>query len=133
METPKPAEWTLYFQQGMAFLRWKDFDEAILCFERAEKLHPCPEVMSTLGSLLFFKDRVEEAERVFQKGLKLFPNSKEIHFHFAGMRTDQGRWDEAISLFKRNIELDPQDAHSHRGLLYCYEKKERAGGKPTLS
>jgi len=71
-------------------------------------------------------DREKDAEDLFKKAAKDFPESKELFFNFAGMRVDQGRYEEAKDLFLQTLTIDPADEHAARGLAYCEAALKRA-------
>jgi tetratricopeptide (TPR) repeat protein len=106
---------------GVAFLRWKSYSEALTCFEKAFRIKSSAPLASQIASLLFMEDRATEAEKFFEESIQNFPDSKELFFNFAGMRVDQGRFEEAQQLFKKALAIDPEDTHSARGLAYCEE------------
>ncbi len=126
MESYPLKDWSSLYQMGLALLRWRAYSEAIICFEKAQCVKPSAIVASHLGSLLFMQDREKEAEVLFQSAAKDFPESKELLFNFAGMRVDQGRFEEAKILFLQALSIDPQDEHSARGLAYCEAALKRA-------
>jgi len=126
MENYPLKDWSSLYQMGLAMIRWKAYSEAIVCFEKAQRVKPSAMVASHLGSLLFMQDREHEAETLFQAAAKDFPQSKELFFNFAGMRVDQGRYEEAKALFLQALTIDPSDEHSARGLAYCEAALKRA-------
>ncbi len=50
---------------------------------------------------------IEEAERAFQKAIKLNPNHARAVMWYASLKGSQQKFDESIELYQRSLELDP--------------------------
>jgi len=60
------------------------------------------------------------AEREFQRTLELCPEYVWAHFHLASIRLSNGRFDEAIEIFRKIQFLDPLNTAFKRNLGECY-------------
>lgn len=78
------------------------------------------EAKTYLGELLFYFDRLSEAETHFLQVFLLTPNSARANLDLGKIRAKQGKMDEFARFLAKSIELNPNDflAHYHfaRGL-----------------
>jgi tetratricopeptide (TPR) repeat protein len=73
------------------------------------------EAKTYLGELLFYFDRLAEAERHFLQVFLLNPNSSRANLFLGKIRAKQGKMDEFARFLAKSIEQNPQDflAHYH--------------------
>lgn len=99
----------LHVQESGSVRRNEAYERARAAAERAIALDPSlGEAHGVLGLLLFtgaFDWTTAESE--LKKALELNPGSADIHDHYAWLCTAMGRYDEAIDLTRRALELDP--------------------------
>ena len=92
----------------------------------------------TYASTLLFACRPEEAIPMFQKAIRLNPNAATITFVYLGMAlADAGRFEEAVSAYKKGIQRAPDYIVAHIGLVTTYslmgrEKEARAEAEEVL-
>lgn len=66
---------------------------------------------------------IEEAERAFQKAIDLKPNHARAIMWYASMKGAQEKFDEAIALYHRSLELDPLARIPYTNLPILYAAK----------
>jgi tetratricopeptide (TPR) repeat protein len=73
------------------------------------------EAKTYLGELLFYFDRLSEAETHFLQDFLLNPNSSRANLNLGKIRAKQGKMDEFARFLAKSIELNPNDflAHYH--------------------
>src|SRR5581483_8386497 len=69
---------------------------------------------------LAVKDVAAKAEPLLATGLRLNPNLPELYTTRGGLRSDQGRYDDALSDLRHAIELNPNDAQAISEMGYVY-------------
>ena len=117
----------------------REYDKAIAEAERAVALDPSgSEAYSQYASTLLFACRPEEAIPMFQKAIRLNPNASTYTFVFLRpCLPDAGRFEEAISAYKKGIQRAPDFIFAHLGLGTTYslmgrEKEARAEAEEVL-
>lgn len=79
----------------------------------------------TFGKLFFQYGYPELAEGYFLMYLDSDPGCAETQFTLAGIKEDQGHYPEAISLYRRALELDSREPRHYIRLIRLYEKMRR--------
>jgi adenylate cyclase len=117
----------------------RDYDKAIAEAERAVVLDPSgSEAYSQYATTLLFAYRPEEAIPMFQKAIRLNPNASTYTFVFLGHAfRNAGRFEEAVSAYKKGIQRAPDFIVAHIGLGTTYslmgrEKEARAEAEEIL-
>ena len=62
----------------------------------------------------------EEAERDYMWALKKKPENRELLFRLSTLYTMMERFDDAIVILQKQIELDPEASGLHNNLSWCY-------------
>ncbi|MCP6718254.1 MAG: O-antigen ligase family protein [Patescibacteria group bacterium] len=66
------------------------------------------------------KEKLDSAERVFEKAIELSPTNQQGYWHLAEVKLAQGESQATFDLFKKAIELEPRMARSHWYLATVY-------------
>jgi len=66
-----------------------------------------------------------KAEPLLAKGLRLNPNLPELYTRRGGLRSDQGRYEEALRDLRHAIELNPNDSQALAEMGYVYITNSR--------
>ncbi len=121
------------------YLGKREYDEAIAEGERAVAADPSGSAAySTYATALLFACRPEGAIPLFQKAIRLNPNAASDTFVFLGHALrNAGRFEEAISAYKKGIHRAPDIIFAHIGLGTTYslmgrEKEARAEAEEVL-
>jgi tetratricopeptide (TPR) repeat protein len=132
------------------YLLKREYDKASAEGERAMALNPgSPAVLHINGNLLTFTRRPEEAIPLFRRAIRLNPfGPSYLYRDFAlalieGCRLapqsilNTGRFEEAVSTYKKAIQIAPDDIYAHLNLANTYtimgrEKEARAEGAEVL-
>lgn len=98
-------------------------DEAIVYFQRAIELDNTLEAsFNNLGTLLNGQNRLEEAEQVLTKGLKLFPNLTMLYVTMSSNAGKRGAYQEAVDYAQQAIEMDPDYAAPYISIGFALNK-----------
>jgi len=124
-ESPKTT-WQLYLQ-GVQQLQEGDAEEAVASF--AEVLQADPDHLKsklnlTRGYLLL--EQFEDADTTINEAVTIDSTDADIHLVRGRVMESMGEREEAISSYKKSIELNPDNnpyAYNNLGLIYILEKK----------
>ena len=113
---------------GNAFRCIKDYKSARLAYQNASELDPenggvydstityeagekykTAEFWNDLGKLFFKAGVYDKAATAFQEAIRLEPSSGYTYGHLARALTAQGKYQEAVSLYHKSIELMPSN------------------------
>jgi len=116
---------------GQIYLRKKQYDEAIAECERAQAMAPnSADVNARLAFALECAGRPEEALPLFEKAIRLSPISANWYVAMIGYcYFDMGHYEEAISAFKKYLNLNPGEETTRASLAAAYSmlgRKEEA-------
>jgi predicted O-linked N-acetylglucosamine transferase (SPINDLY family) len=110
----KPYEASAYRNLGNAFQELKQWDEALICFDKVLSIQPVdPEAFLNRGNVLLQLQRAEEALESYQGMLKLVPTDPIAHNNAGIALTDLFRLEEALEHFERAIEVKPDYAQAY--------------------
>ncbi len=124
-ESPKTT-WQLYLQ-GVRQLQQGDAEEAVASFEevlQADPDHLKSKLNLTRGYLLL--EQFEDADTTINEAVTIDSTDADIHLVRGRVMESMGEREEAISSYKKSIELNPDNnpyAYNNLGLIYILEKK----------
>ena len=115
---------TAHANLAFTYIYLRDFEKALEEAEKAVTLGPNSAFAYwTLGSVLGYTGRTQEAIPYYQKSLRLSPipvNSQLLTFLASAYR-DLGQYDEALATYKKIFQLyGPDHSMAHLGLAVCY-------------
>jgi adenylate cyclase len=117
----------------------REYDKSIAEGERAVALNPSGSLdYAQYATALLFACRPEEAIPMFEKAIRLNPNASARTFVMLGHALrNAGRFEEAVSVYKKGIQRAPDYVIAHLGLVTTYsfmgrEKEARAEAKEVL-
>jgi tetratricopeptide (TPR) repeat protein len=95
-------------------------DQAIASLERASALGPSSTVHSELGRQYRAADRLEDAERAFQRAIRLRPGDTTLHINLGHLYYGLGQRDAAVTQFREALECAPENALAASNLCGVY-------------
>jgi len=103
-----PDDADLLYDQGNAFARGRDWDNAIRAYRHALQITPNqPDILNNLGSALVVKMQVADAIACFEAALKLNPESAGTHYNLAVLLISEGRLDDAVQHLREARRITP--------------------------
>lgn len=118
-------------QEGMKFVRSRDFARAQEMFEKAIQLRPQePEYYGYLGWTIYMNPALEEKERralaesKVRLALQMNPRLDSAHVFLGKMFKDEGRLEDAVAEFRQAVECNPNCREALRE-LQAYAQSRR--------
>lgn len=119
---PKPGDWSVFFQRGIAFERLKQWDKAEPNFRKALELNPeQPQVLNYLGySLVDMSKNLEEGLDMIRRAVDARPDDGYIVDSLGWAYYRMGKFDDAVTELERAVQLRAGDAtiNDHLGDAY---------------
>lgn len=119
--------WGLFYEQGIAYERLKEWNKAESSFRKALDLYPeQPLVLNYLGYSLIDRDmKLDEALDMVHKAAELRPQNCYIIDSLGWTYYKLGRYEEAARELEKAVKLRPEDATINDHLGDAYWKTER--------
>lgn len=126
MERLLPQRYYLEFYRGRNFINLGLPEEAIDHFDKALSLRPesedLPYIYSFKGSCLKDLDRIDEAIGVLKQGLKEDEERPDLHNSLGVCYYKEQNYIDAITHFKRAVDLNPSSAIDYANLGVNYSR-----------
>jgi protein O-GlcNAc transferase len=117
-----------FFQQGMAFVKGRDFESAAESFRRSAEADPDHgPAHSNFGSSLAALGRHEDAVSAYRQALEIDPGFAHAHFNLGASLRVLGKSAEASACFVKALEIDPR----HDEAYYYLGLEHQAAGRPN--
>ncbi|RWX77159.1 tetratricopeptide repeat protein [Neorhizobium lilium] len=109
---PRPGDWTVFFQRGIAYERLKQWDKAEPSFRKALELNPeQAQVLNYLGySLVDMNINLDEGLGMIKKAVDAKPDDGYIVDSLGWAYFRMGKFDEAVTELERAVQLRAGDA-----------------------
>jgi adenylate cyclase len=121
------------------YVMQRQHDKAIASAERALELGPgAARSQTSMGTALVFACRFSEAIPFFEEAIRLDPYPPATQFRaLGGAYSAVGRYDEALTAYKKALQLNPNDIFAHLGLAGLFvllgrEEEARAEAREVL-
>ncbi len=122
-----PNSWMSYQDLGTLHYQIKDYKNAHQFFLKALSIrNDHPLTYKSLGLIALETGHVDEAQKYFLKALLLNPGDSEIGNLVAITFDIQKRYDVAKQLYKRYLEIDPQNHHIKTNMEKLYRKLKKS-------
>lgn len=122
LKSPQRADWSIFYQRGIAYERLKKWPEAEPNFRKALELFPDqPQVLNYLGySWIDMNMNLEEGLDMIRKAVELRPSDGFIIDSLGWGYYRLGRFEEAVTELERAVALQPADPvlNDHLGDAY---------------
>ncbi len=119
---PRPSDWSIFFQRGIAYERLKQWDKAEPSFRRALELNPeQPQVLNYLGySLVDMNKNLDEGLDMIKRAVDARPDDGYIVDSLGWAFYRMGKFDDATTELERAVQLRAGDAtiNDHLGDAY---------------
>jgi adenylate cyclase len=121
------------------YIMQRQYEKAIAAAERTLELSPSgARAHSSMGLALYFADRNSEAISFIEQAIRLDPYPPAVTFrHLGGCYRRVGRYEEAITAYKKALLKNPDDIFTHLHLAVTYvklgrEEEARAEAKEVI-
>jgi tetratricopeptide (TPR) repeat protein len=117
----EPADAKKYREEGEAFYKAHQYNEAIEAFNHALRLNPAqPVVYFNLGVIYGELQQYKEAIKAYQEAVRLKPDYPLAYFNMGNAYLDGGEYGKAIEAFKEASQLDSIAPAAHYNLGVAY-------------
>jgi tetratricopeptide (TPR) repeat protein len=120
----EPSLWLARFFLGQVYQEQDRLEEAQRELLIASKFDESTASLNVLGDIQLDLGLKELARESFRKALALDPNDEEVTYNLGTTLRDESR-DEAITLFERALEINPNYAPAHRELGWLLRRLEK--------
>jgi len=111
----RPTQHRLRHIYGTSLYHLRKWDLALVEFEEAQRLVPdSVEYNESIGTLLLYRNRPAQAERLYRQVLETQPNNSTYLAGLARSLRDQGRLDEALDICRRVVAAYPKEGFGYR-------------------
>lgn len=117
-------------QKALSLANLGEYERAIQCCKTAIVMHPGAEelrgVYLTYGNSLEAEQKQLEALKIYNQGLRLFPDSYKLYYNKGLTLWELREYDNAIRSFQNAVMINPVHTNSHYamgGLLYLQGKR----------
>lgn len=115
-----------FFYLGEVQIALKRYEEAIAALERSVALrHGQTETLYKLGWAYSLTNKLDVALRYHRQAVELKPNEPSYLEELATVLDDLGNYEEAMTIFKRTLQLDQQNPFTYYSLGNLYVQKLR--------
>jgi Tfp pilus assembly protein PilF len=105
-QTAVPVEAKLNMQQGMNYLRSKDYDNAIKEFTVAIEKHPAYDVAYSNRAVAYMQQKkFNKAMDDLKKAEEINANNATVHYNFIALYSLQNQLDRSLDSLDRSLEL----------------------------
>ncbi|MFD0915996.1 tetratricopeptide repeat protein [Pseudahrensia aquimaris] len=122
LEQPERYHWSLFYRQGIAYERTKQWEKAEVAFNKALELYPDePNVLNYLGySWIDMGINLEKGLELVQRAVDIRPNDGYIVDSLGWAYYRLGDYDKAVEHLERAVSLRPGDPtiNDHLGDAY---------------
>lgn len=129
IDEPQRADFSIYYQRGIAYERLKEWDKAEPNFKKALELFPDqPQVLNYLGySWVDMNINLEEGLKLIQRAADLRPSDGYIVDSLGWAYYRLGRYEDAVRELERAVGLMPNDPvlNDHLGDAYWQVGRKR--------
>ncbi|WP_339921847.1 tetratricopeptide repeat protein [uncultured Cyclobacterium sp.] len=107
-----PENTSILNNMGLYFHQQKDYDKAIIYFEKAINITLKPHFLINLGNVLSMKGEYTLAWNQFSKASELFPEHQNAKISLAKLATHIEDLDKAVQLWQEIIKAHPSDQNN---------------------
>lgn len=108
-ETPNDAE--VHSNLGVIFQKQKRFNEALIEYQKAEKLNPANiNTKINIGTLYQEQKKYNAAISTYDDILKMQPNSTKVMIYKADCLKELKKNDDAVDLYKKVLNIEPKNS-----------------------
>lgn len=117
----------IYMNAGSIYRSRKEYDKAVGLFLKSVDINPYDlKVYVNLGTLFFEKSDYENAEISMENAVRLnLNNLAEPYIFYGRVLYEQEKYDQAIEIYRRGLELNPLRDEFRFNLIATYLKQEK--------
>jgi tetratricopeptide (TPR) repeat protein len=114
----------VFSERGLVYLKMKQFEDALKCFEAAIELSPLNAIRyKSAADVLFLRERYQEAVTLLEKAVKLGLEFKELYHYLSQGYFALKDFAKASRFIKSALALDPENLMYLNQLGICYKQQ----------
>ena len=112
-----------FFNLGVAYQKKRDYQEAIIAYNRAIHLKPdFWEAIDNLGTTYREMGDIELAIATYKKIVRLNPKFPYAYYNLGAVYKQEGKWEEAITEYQTYLNYCPADINALLKIASCYQR-----------
>lgn len=132
----EPSNYLAMYEKSYSLMSLKRNDDAEKILKRVIKECDDPQTKKlayvSYGTLADYKGNSKEALKIYDRGIKEFPDSYLLYFNKGITQNSRNENEDAIASFQKAIQLNPYHASSHNALGRSYVGKSRVKAMISL-
>jgi tetratricopeptide (TPR) repeat protein len=113
-----------FYNIGFELSKKKEYDKAILAYEKAILLHPkYTSAYINIGFMYSNKKDYDKAIQFYEQALKVDPTRTSIYIDIGGAYVLKKDYDKAIEIYKYALHVDPQNSSAYNKIGIVYMMK----------
>lgn len=110
--------------RGTCYARTEKFNEACICLNMAIDLHPSSiDALNAVGDMCYQGENYLRSAEFYESSLKVRKKQAEVIFRYATSLWFLDRWSEAVPLFEKYTEMNPEDPRGWNNLGVVLREK----------
>lgn len=128
-----PSSTVLLNNRAHTYLLLDSINAAIKDLDKSLGIDSIQEwTLQTRGYIFLRDDNMEEAEKIFKKIQKEFPENSSVYSGFAALAEKRGDLDNAIENYKKALSKNPNDEEAREAYIFVLIRKEDYSGARSL-
>ncbi len=128
----QPTHEEAIYEKTLSLIELKRYDEAMDILNKILKESKDPDIRRlsyvNYGTVLDYKGDKKQALKVYENGIKEFPQSYLLYYNKGITEAGAGNMDDAVNSFKNSVRRNPLHASSHNVLGILHADKDRIKG-----
>jgi tetratricopeptide (TPR) repeat protein len=119
-----------HYNMGLVFLKEERFNEALIAFEKCVKIAPKDfKGHVQMGIAYRGLEEYDKATKSLEQANKLAPTNSDIIYQIGMVAEAQGKYEDAIAIYKDSLQYDPLFKDALDGLDRLKDKDTKAKGE----
>lgn len=114
-----PKDMSAFTEEGIVELRFANYDAALACFEKANKIKENADSLISCGTCLLEQGKLDEAIKRYEKALEIDPQ-KPGDASLGVLYSIMGQTEKSIEHHSRNLSANKDDSQGYKDRAWAY-------------